>query len=152
MKPSIFCADRIFGIFSVIVGILGISECIRLYPIANSPLSGDHVMLGITGVVLIILGLVLVIKPGKLKFTVSFPERATAFNMIGAGILLVVYSVLLEQLGFAASTAICGVFLFRLFGGYSWLRCVLAAAITAVMLHLVFVTGLGMAFPHGRLF
>ena len=152
MKPSILCADRIFGLFSVIVGILGISECVRLYPIANSPLSGDHVMLGITGGVLIILGLVLIVKPGKRKFTIKFPERATAINMIGAAILLVIYSVLLEKLGFAASTAICGVFLFRLFGGYSWLRCVLAAAITAVMLHLVFVTGLGMAFPHGIFF
>lgn len=151
MKRNLNLVDRLFGAFIILIGILGVMECKRMYPFANSRLSGDHVMLGITGGALIILGLIMLIFPGKRKFTVQYPEKEVAIRMVLTLVVLVIYIAALEQIGFIVSTAVCGVLFVRLFGGYSWLKCALIAVLSTAVLYAVFVLGLGMSFPSGIL-
>ena len=149
MKRNLNIADRIFGALIIVIGILGLTECRRLYPYANSILSGDHILLGITGGALIILGLVMLIFPGQRKFTIQYPEKEVAIRMVLTVVVLLIYIFALEQIGFLASTAICGILFIRLFGGYSWVKCILISAVTTAALYAVFVLALGMSFPRG---
>ena len=138
MKRQVITADRVFGAVCILIGILCIKECIRMYRFASSFLSGDHIVMGIAGGVLILLGIILGIKNKKRAFSVEFPEE----NL---------YAISLDKLGFAISTALWGIFWFRLFGSYSYIRCVIYSVITAAALWAVFIYGLGMSFPRGIL-
>ena len=151
MKRNLNLVDRLFGAVIIFIGILGLMECKRMYPYANSSLSGDHVMLGITGGALIVLGLIMLIFPGKRKFSVQYPEKEVAVRMVLTLIVLVIYVAALEKIGFIVSTAVCGLVFARLFGGYSWIKCALITVLSTAVLYAVFVLGLGMSFPSGIL-
>lgn len=151
MKRGIITADRVFGAACIIIGILCIKECIRMYGFASSFLSGDHIVMGIVGGVLVLLGVILGIKNKRLGFTVEFPEPELAKRMAGTVLVLILYVLSLDKLGFVVSTAVWGIFWFRLFGMYSYIRCIIYSAITTAALWLVFIYGLGMSFPRGIL-
>ena len=151
MKRQVITADRVFGAVCILIGILCIKECIRMYRFASSFLSGDHIVMGIAGGVLILLGIILGIKNKERAFSVEFPEENLAKRMIGVVLVLILYAISLDKLGFAISTALWGIFWFRLFGSYSYIRCIIYSVIRAAALWAVFIYGLGMSFPRGIL-
>ena len=106
MKRQVITADRVFGAVCILIGILCIKECIRMYRFASSFLSGDHIVMGIAGGVLILLG----IKNKERAFSVEFPEENLAKRMIGVVLVLILYAISLDKLGFAISTALWGIF------------------------------------------
>jgi putative tricarboxylic transport membrane protein len=152
MKPYKFGFDHSLGVISVIIGIICLIEFKRLFPIRNSFLSGDHALLGLTGIAMIILGLLLlfVTKPKPIK--VIFPEKPFMIRLMTIFGILAVYSVCIKYLGYVIPTALFGIPLFRLFGGYKWLQCVATSLICTAGLYVLFVFGLGMSFPRGMFF
>jgi putative tricarboxylic transport membrane protein len=152
MKTHKFGFDDALGVISIIIGIICLIEAKRLFPVGSSFLSGDHALLGLTGIAMIVLGFLLlfVTKPKSIK--VVFPEKPVMISLLTVLGILAAYSVCLAYLGYVIPTVLFGIPLFRLFGGYKWLRCVIASIICTAVLYAVFVFGLGMSFPRGVFF
>jgi putative tricarboxylic transport membrane protein len=152
MKPRTLRFDDALGVIAIAIGILCLIEFTRLFPIRSSFLSGDHALLGLTGIAMILLGLLLLFSKRAKPVNVVFPEKPVVIRMMTILGLLAVYSVCIYYLGYVVPTVLFGIPLFRLFGGYHWLRCVAISALCTTGLYAVFVLGLGMSFPRGLLF
>jgi putative tricarboxylic transport membrane protein len=144
--------DRALGVVAIIIGLVCLIESRRLFPIGNTFLSGDHALPGLTGLAVVMLGLLLlfVVKPASVK--VVFPERPLMMRLMMILGILVAYSGCIAYLGYVIPTALFGVVLFRLFGDYRWLTCVATSIVCTTALYALFVLGLGMSFPRGLFF
>jgi len=80
-----------------------------------------------------------------------WPSLAVLRRMAGALATFTAYAYLIEPLGFVLSTALVVGLLSLLFGG-SPLRSMLAAVGFSLLLYVLFVYGLGLPLPVGRLF
>ncbi len=144
--------DRALGAVAIIIGLVCLIEFRRLFPIRNSLLSGDHALPGLIGIAMITLGLLLlfVVKPASVK--VVFPEKSRMLRLMTILGILAAYAGSIAYLGYVIPTALFGALLFRLFGDYRWLTCVVTSIVCTVALYALFVLGLGMSFPRGLFF
>ncbi|MDF2523542.1 MAG: tripartite tricarboxylate transporter family receptor [Clostridiales bacterium] len=76
-------SDRVSGVISIIIGMICILEFRRLFPLRNSLLVGDHVLLGLTGAALIILGTTLFFNKSK-QLKVVLPEKTMMLKLMGS--------------------------------------------------------------------
>jgi len=152
MKSCKLGFDRALGVISVIIGIICLIEAKRLFSVGTSFFSGDHALLGLTGIAMIVLGLLLlfVTKPKSIK--VVFPEKPVMLRLLTVLGILAAYSLCIAYLGYVIPTVLFGIPLFRLFGGYKWFRCVISSIVCTAGLYAVFVFGLGMSFPRSVFF
>lgn len=143
-------ADRIGGAIAMLFGALAVSEAVRLYPSRESAYVGDHLMPGIVGGGLLLLGLVLVIRKGK-PFKVQFPDRAALRNMAFVLAWLFAFWLMIPYAGYLPAAFIASAALFRLIGGYAYWKSVLFSALQIAAIYILFVFWLGMPFPTGLL-
>lgn len=143
-------ADRIGGWISIILGLLSLYEAFRLYPTRLSFYVGDHIMPGVIGIGLIILGLLAVFVKGQ-SFKVDFPDRQMLWKIVGIFGVLLGYCVLLSFLGFAIGTFLISIALFRIIGSYTVRKSLLYSVIQTICVYAVFVYWLEMPFPAGIL-
>ncbi|AGA70108.1 hypothetical protein Desdi_2693 [Desulfitobacterium dichloroeliminans LMG P-21439] len=142
-------ADRIAGVFFLVIGGLAISEAIRLYPMhIGRSLVGDESFIGFLGVALIILGglFIFVLKPKEDK-QAEFPTGPLRKKMLFVMGLVFAYWGLLHVIGYPVSTFIIAMGLFRAIGDYGWLRCTVFAAILIIVFYGIFVMWLKTPFP-----
>lgn len=142
-------ADRVLGIASVLLGIVSILESVRLYPIRTSPMVGDHTLPALIGSLLVICGLLLAFFVKTKAIKVDFPDKPVRMKMIYSMILMFIYLVLIQYLGYLIATCITYIGLFRLFGTFKWPKCAIMSVIATVICYYVFVQWLGMPFPSG---
>ena len=142
-------ADRFGGALFLILGVASLLESTRLRPLRIRDAVGDDTFPLILGVVLVILGglMAFVLKPRPIQ--VTFPRGAIARRMAGSMASLFGYWAALPYLGYVPTTAICSLLLFRLFGAFRWMTCLLASALLTGSVYLVFVRFLKMPFPIG---
>ncbi|MDF2681604.1 MAG: tripartite tricarboxylate transporter family receptor [Brevibacillus sp.] len=141
-------ADRVGGLISIILGGISLYEAIRLYSTRISFYVGDHIMPGVIGLGLIVLGLLAIFVKGQ-SFTVEFPDRQMMRKIISIFGVMLGYCFLLYHLGFAIGTFLVSIALFRIMGSYHYGKSVLYSAIQTVCTYFVFVEWLGMPFPAG---
>ncbi|MGG3885042.1 tripartite tricarboxylate transporter TctB family protein [Brevibacillus panacihumi] len=141
-------ADRVGGLISIIFGGLSLYEALRLYPTSLSFYVGDHIMPGVIGIGLIVLGLLAVFVKGQ-SFKVEYPDRQMMLKIGGIFGVLLGYCVLLYYLGFAIATFLISIALFRIIGSYNYRKSVLFSAIQTVCVYAIFVYWLNMPFPGG---
>jgi hypothetical protein len=141
--------NRVFGLIALIVGIVCLLESHRLRPLGQGSLTGDHALLAVTGIALAVFAALLLFVLKHTPFKPEFPEKSMFIRLIKSLVILALYSVSVSYLGFVLPTLIYGVFLFRLFGNYIWLKCLFISGISTAGLYLVFIYGLGMNFPRG---
>ncbi|SHI26830.1 tripartite tricarboxylate transporter TctB family protein [Desulfosporosinus lacus] len=142
-------ADRIAGVILFVIGGLAVFEAIRLYPLhIGRSIVGDETFIGFLGVALMILGglFIFVFKPQGDK-QAEFPTGELRKRMLLVTGLLFAYWVLLQVIGYTASTFIIGLGLFRTMGAYGWLRCSVFAAMLTVVYYVLFVVWLQSPFP-----
>lgn len=142
-------ADRIAGVIFFIIGCLAVADAIRLYPLhLGRSLVGDETFIGFLGVALIIFGglFIFVFKPQRDR-QAEFPTGESRKKMLLVTGLLFVYWVLLQVIGYAASTFIVGIGLFRIVGDYGWLRCAVFAVMLSIAFYGIFVIWLQTPFP-----
>lgn len=142
-------ADRIAGVIFFVIGGLAVFEAIRLYPLhVGRSIVGDETFIGFLGGALIILGalFIFVFKPQGDGQT-ELPTGELRNKMLFITGLLFIYWVLLQVIGYLASTFIVGIGLFRTVGAYGWLRCTAFAAMVAIVFYGVFVVWLETPFP-----
>lgn len=142
-------ANRIAGVFLLVIGGLAVFEAIRLYPMhIGRSIVGDETFIGFLGGALIILGglFIFVLKPQGDSQT-ELPTGELRKKMLLVTGLVFTYWVLLQVIGYPASTFIIGMGLFRTVGAYGWLRCTLFAAILTIVFYGIFVWWLQTPFP-----
>ncbi len=149
MKSRPLGFDHAVAVIMLVVGVICLFEAMRLLPFSNSLLSGDHALPGITGAAMIILGLILFFTTEARSIRVRFPERPVVIRLVVILGILTIYSISIKPLGYLLPTGLCGIPLFRMFGGYTWGRCTAISIICTAGLYTVFVFGLGMSFPRG---
>lgn len=172
-------ADRAPGMLAVLAGCLALREAWKLYPYHVSLLGGDHVFPAFIGAGLILCGLWLLAvsgQAGKAKLPPEAPARTLGVQTSGAlftetlaeaevpavqpfwrsriktgfiPLLLLIYTVLLQSVGYAISTFAAALLLLRLLGGGGWWRCSLYALVLTSGLYLVFIEWLHTPFPAG---
>ncbi|WP_434510008.1 tripartite tricarboxylate transporter TctB family protein [Desulfitobacterium sp. AusDCA] len=141
--------DRIAGVILFVIGGLAVSEAIRLYPMhVGRSIVGDETLIGFLGGALIILGglFIFVLKPQGDR-QIEFPTGELRKKMLLVTGLLFFYWVLLQVIGYMASTFIIGIGLFRTVGAYGWLRCTVFAAMLVIVFYGIFVIWLQTPFP-----
>lgn len=141
-------SDRIGGLISILIGLIAIWQSAKLFPARITTFVGDHVLPGAAGTILVLLGLALVAAKGR-EIKVEFPDRKTITDMVTAIILLVIYWLAIEYVGYVISTALVLVGLFKVVGHYNVGKSVLLAVITSAALYLIFIYWLAMPFPRG---
>lgn len=67
-------------------------------------------------------------------------------------LVLIIYIVLLYLIGYLWSTLIFFILMHRVMGFKSWILNIVVSAVITLFMHGLFVTFLGMIFPHGVLF
>ena len=147
MVLSKLTIERVLGIAAAIIGTYSILEGIRIYPKRVSTMVGDHTLPILVGAFLLLFGILLVffVKPKLLE--VTYPARPIRLRMIYSMLLLFLYAGLIPYLGYNAATFITFVGLFRNFGSYKWLKCVLMAAAGTIVCYFVFIRWLTIPFP-----
>lgn len=162
--------DRLAGIATLAAGALSLVQASALYRYHTGLLEGDHVFPALVGFGLLLAGMILAIRPGARnaemeKAAVSSLSEETKAEPINkpepkdhalgrkiAAIPAVLfgYTLLMPLAGYLASTFAAAYVLFRVLGSYRHGKCLLAAAVTTVLLELVFVLWLNTPLPAGR--
>jgi putative tricarboxylic transport membrane protein len=142
-------ADRIGGALALLIGGLALREGVRLLPYRQSALAGDHILPMLLGGVLVLLGLWLLLFPVAGDGPVEWPRGDALRRLVAVLLLLVLYRVLLDILGYAISTFVITGLLFRSIGSYCWLTSILSSMLVTLCLYVVFVWWLTLTFPEG---
>jgi putative tricarboxylic transport membrane protein len=142
-------ANQIAGVMLLVIGGLAIFEAIRLYPMhVGRSIVGDETFIGFLGGALIILGVlfIFVLKPQGDRPT-ELPTGELRKKLLLITGLMFTYWVLLQVIGYPASTFIIGMGLLRTAGAYGWLRCTVFAVVLTIVFYGIFVMWLQTPFP-----
>lgn len=147
--PAGMKEDRIGGLLSIAVGIGSLVEAVILYPYRLNSVSGDFVMPGVVGVLLIVLGLLLVFVVKTPHYNVERTHRRARLQMLGTIALLFGYWYAITELGYVIGTLLASFGLFKVVSGYGWIRAAAYAGIITVVLYVVLIRLLNIALPTG---
>lgn len=138
--------DRVFGVFLLLLGLYVIYGGLAIeVPFSYDPL-GPKAFPVVLGVLLSGLSLFIIAKPEKSHF----PEGKTRLNTIFIVILLVMYSLSFNYLGFLLSTALLVFFISKIFQGTT--KQALASAIgVSLSVYVLFGILLEVALPVGKI-
>lgn len=139
--------DRVFGIFLLGLGIFVVYGGLSMeVPFSYDPL-GPKAFPVFLGVLLSALSLVIIAKPEKSHFPQSNTQLKTAFIVV----LLVVYSLAFDFLGFLLSTGLLVFFMSRIFQGTT--KQALGSAVgVSLSVYVLFGILLDVALPVGKIF
>lgn len=139
--------DRLFGVFLLFVGVYVIYGGLSIVvPFSYDPL-GPKTFPVILGALLSALSLVIILKPEG----AHFPQSKTMLNTVFIVLLLIVYALSFNFLGFLLSTALLVFFMSRIFQGTT--KQALGSAIgVSLSVYVLFGVLLDVALPMGTLF
>lgn len=143
-------AEHIGALICISLGGIAISESVRLYPVRMAGLVGDHVMPGFIGIAMILLGLSLFVLKGQ-EVKVVYPSRKNMLKILYTLIVLFIYWLLIQFLGYVIATLISSCGLFKIIGEYNLRKSFILAITLTIFLYLVFIFWLKMPFPTGFL-
>lgn len=139
-------SDRIGGLISILIGFIAIWQSAKLFPARIATFVGDHVLPGVSGGILVLLGVALLFAKSR-NYKVEFPDHRTMMDMITAFILLLMYWFAIEYVGYVISTTLVLIGLFKVVGHYSIGKSVMFSLIASAALYLIFIYWLAMPFP-----
>jgi hypothetical protein len=141
--------DKIGGVISIAVGAGSLIEAVILYPFRLNSFSGDFVMPGVVGMLLVVLGLLLVFVIKTPPFEIERPERRARFQMLGTIAIMFAYWWAISELGYVIGTLLASFGLFKVVSGYGWIRATFYAAIITLVLDVLLIQLLNIALPIG---
>lgn len=144
---------RIQGLLFILFGIVAsldswrITESVR--PTANFDTIGPDRYLAILSALMILLGLGLALRPKSAGQAGDWGDlcKWPPADYLIVTVILVAYIWLISVIGFAISSLLFFVALFRLLGEWSWARTLSYAVITTVCLYVVFIYLADMSLP-----
>jgi putative tricarboxylic transport membrane protein len=152
MKKS----DRLDGVVWLVLGILMCVDAIKLR-LGNFHTPGPGFLPFLSGAFLGILGLILIFptifarlgEESKNEEPLVVWNWKKLINPFLALLILFVYILLLEPLGFIITTFVCMLLLFKLSEPKKWLKPLILSASTSVLSYLLFSVWLRCQFPRG---
>jgi hypothetical protein len=141
--------DRIGGLVSIAVGAGSLVEAAILYPFRLNSTSGDFVMPGVVGALLVVMGLLLVFVVKTPPFEIERPDRKAGIQMLGTIVILFAYWWAISELGYVIGTVLASFGLFKVVSGYGWIRAAVYAGIITLVLYVVLIQLLNIALPTG---
>lgn len=151
MNILLFFRNKLSSILTIIVGLITIREAIHLYPYSFHFLSGDHAFPALVGTILVLCGTILFFTRNRHIQQVRFPDMSIRMKMVGTVLLLFIYCILMNYLGYILCTAICVLFLIRIIGGFRWIFCCFLSLIFTSTSYYIFVVLLKTPLPLGIL-
>ncbi|GAA4724567.1 tripartite tricarboxylate transporter TctB family protein [Brevibacillus fulvus] len=145
-------ADQIGGLISILMGIFCCMEAYRLHLLKGGGIVGDDTLPAIIGAVLIVLGSLLLFMRGRKQHAVQFPPKGVLLKMLLCMVFMFAQCLLIPLLGYLLSTLFVSWGLFRVIGGYAWLRSAIYAILLTAGLYLIFIKWLQITFPAGVFF
>lgn len=143
------------ALVTLLGGAAAVAEAVRLEPLRTSDYGGDHVIIGLMGGILLMLGLLLLLQQRRRRNAppagAEPVEREDVQMLVLTLGVLIAYGLLLPWLGYVASTLLSATLLFRVLGRDRWWRAALLAVLVTGCLYAIFVLGLQMVFPPGLL-
>jgi putative tricarboxylic transport membrane protein len=139
----------------IVLGVVALAEGWRLHALRTQLIAGavvgDDTLPLITGVALIVLGILVAVVAPPQSVKVMWPSGAQRTQMLSAAGLLAAYWAMLPYIGYTGSTAVVSLGLYRAMGNYRWPTAALLAAATTGILFLVFRVWLQEPLPTGWL-
>ncbi|PWM22063.1 MAG: hypothetical protein DBX44_07790, partial [Oscillospiraceae bacterium] len=102
-------------------------------------MTGDHIVPGIAGIALILLGVYLMCFSPAPTHKPTFPTGTILWRILGTAVLMLGYLVVMEYLGYTVSTLLASYVLFRVFGKYPRKKSVILALGTTLFVWLLFI-------------
>ncbi|WP_438447664.1 tripartite tricarboxylate transporter TctB family protein [Gorillibacterium sp. sgz5001074] len=145
--------DRLAGLLVLIAGALSLREAEKLYRFHNGAWIGDHVFPALVGAGFVVLGLILLVRPGlgPAADEGERTERGTVIRVAAVPAILLGYTLLLPWAGYLLGTFAAAALLFRTVGTYRWRICLPAALLVTVCLDLLFIRWLNTPLPAGHI-
>jgi len=112
-------------------------------------ISGDFVMPGVVGVLLVVLGLLLVFVVKTPPYEIERADRRARLQMLGTVVILFAYWYAISELGYVIGTLLASLGLFKVVSGYGWIRATVYAGIVTLVLYVVLIQLLNIALPTG---
>jgi small-conductance mechanosensitive channel len=141
--------DKIGGLVSIAIGAGSLVETATLYPYRLNSISGDFVMPGVVGVLLVVLGLLLVFVVKTPPYEIERADRRAGLQMLGTVVILFAYWYAISELGYVIGTLLAALGLFKVVSGYGWIRATVYAGIVTLVLYVVLIQLLNIALPTG---
>src|SRR3981081_2376539 len=114
--------DKIGGLVSIAIGAASLAETAILYPYRLNSISGDFVMPGVVGVLLVVLGLLLVFRVKTPPHEIERAGRRAGLQMLGTVVILFAYWYAISELGYVIGTLLASLGLFKVVSGSGWGR------------------------------
>ena len=145
----------VMGGILFVLGVVAVIEGWRLHALRTRMVAGavvgDDTLPLITGVALIVFGILVSVVAPAAAATVTWPSGPQRTQMLSAAGLLTAYWLILPYVGYTASTAVVSLGLYRTMGKYRWPIATLLAAVTTGILFLMFRVWLREPLPTGWL-
>lgn len=151
MKTPYNLPDFLGALVSIAVGIVVSLEAYRLQAYSSSLYVGDHTLPAILGLLLLVLGGSLLLQSYRPGNREEAGEKPPPYGKNVACCLLVlfIYGLVIDILGYVLSTWLVSLILFRVIGAYRWRTALFQAVILTGSLYVVFVLWLQIMFPTG---
>lgn len=142
-------ADRIAGVVAVLIGVMSLTEAIRLYPYRVAVSSGDHLFPLVVGIGLISFGIILAFRGDRAVNDDAVPSSKTPVLIFGVPLILLLYVALIQWAGYSFATFLVSVIFFKWIGLFRWHLSLPAAMVLTASLYLIFVQWLNVPLPSG---
>lgn len=139
-------ADRILGLALIGLAAFAAFQAYQLEPTFNYEPVGPRAFPILLSVILTVLSLVLVFRPGE---NGEWPEKRVVIKLGCVLLVLLVYALLFTRLGFLITTFFAVFSLSRLFDA-AWPKALLAGVLMALGSYYLFTLGLGISLPGGQ--
>lgn len=138
-------ADRVLGFALIGLAAFFAVQAANLHiPISYEPV-GPKAFPIVLSIVLALLSLVLVFRPGE---NGHFPDKPLIVKLLAVLGVLVIYALLFTQLGFIITTFFAVLALTMLFEA-TWRKALIASVVMAIGSYYLFTQGLGISLPSG---
>ncbi len=142
--------ERVMGVGAAVVGLLAVSEALRLTEDTMTGGPGPRFLPVSLGVIVAVLGAAVAVRPSPDRPR-SSTGRVERLRVAATVVGLVLYAVVFERLGFLIASAAFMALLLLLYGERRWLVVLAVAVGAAGATYAVFAWWLGVPLPPGLL-
>lgn len=139
-------ADRILGLALMGLAAFVAVQASRFQVIFSYEPVGPKAFPMLLAALLALLSLVLVLRPGA---NGHWPDLSVALRLLLVLVVLLVYALVFEGLGFVCSTCLAVLVLARLFGA-GWIASLLTGVVMALASYWLFAWGMDISLPRGH--
>lgn len=141
-------ADRVTGVLTILFG-AWVAYLSNTMVLERKGVPGPGMLPLVCGLLLILFGIVLLLRPAEAGIPVDWPEQKDGLRVVGSMVALAIFTVVVPYLGFPLTTFLILGILIWWWGDYRIWQAALWGAGIAIGMTVVFQTLLGAPLPTG---